>query len=76
MTRLYKPFLINNFRVIIMDIPPAEMTKYAANAMLATRISIMNDIASFCERVGANVDSVRKGIGTDIRIGNMIEMNL
>lgn len=69
MTRLYKPFLINNFRVIFMDIPSAEMTKYAANAMLATRISFMNDIANLCERVGANVDSVRKGIGTDARIG-------
>lgn len=69
MTRLYKPFLINNFRVIFMDIPSAEMTKYAANAMLATRISFMNDIANLCERVGANVDYVRKGIGTDTRIG-------
>ena len=69
MTRLYKPFLINNFRVIFMDISSAEMTKYAANAMLATRISFMNDIANLCERVGANVDSVRKGIGTDTRIG-------
>ena len=70
MIRLYKPFLINNFRVIFMDIPSAEMTKYAANAMLATRISFMNDIANLCERVGANVDSVRKGIGTDTRIGS------
>ena len=70
MTRLYKPFLINNFRVIFMDIPSAEMTKYAANAMLATRISFMNDIANLCERVGANVDCVRKGIGTDSRIGS------
>lgn len=70
MTRLYKPFLINNFRVIFMDIPSAEMTKYAANAMLATRISFMNDIANLCERVGANGDSVRKGIGTDSRIGS------
>ena len=70
MTRLYKPFLINNFRVIFMDIPSAEMTKYAANAMLATRISFMNDIANLCERVGANVDSVRKGIGTETRIGS------
>ena len=70
MTRLYKPFLINNFRVIFMDIPSAEMTKYAANAMLAKRISFMNDIANLCERVGANVDSVRKGIGTDTRIGS------
>ena len=70
MSRLYKPFLINNFRVIFMDIPSAEMTKYAAKAMLATRISFMNDIANLCERVGANVDSVRKGIGTDSRIGS------
>lgn len=70
MSRLYKPFLINNFRVIFMDIPSAEMTKYAANAMLATRISFMNDIANLCERVGANVDSVRKGIGSDARIGS------
>ena len=70
LTKLYKPFLINNFRVIFMDIPSAEMTKYAANAMLATRISFMNDIANLCERVGANVDSVRKGIGTDSRIGS------
>ena len=70
MTRLYKPFLINNFRVIFMDIPSAEMTKYAANAMLATRISFMNDIANLCELVGANVDAVRKGIGTDTCIGN------
>lgn len=69
MTRLYQPFLINNFRVIFMDIPSAEMTKYAANAMLATRISFMNDIANLCERVGANVNYVRKGIGADIRIG-------
>ncbi len=70
MTRLYRPILINNFRVIFMDIPSAEMTKYAANAMLATRISFMNDIANLCERVGANVDHVRKGIGADLRIGS------
>ena len=70
LTKLYKPFLLNNFRVIFMDIPSAEMTKYAANAMLATRISFMNDIANLCERVGANVDAVRKGIGTDARIGS------
>ena len=70
MTRLYRPLMLQNFRVIFMDIPSAEMTKYAANAMLATRISFMNDIANLCERVGANVDSVRKGIGTDTRIGN------
>ena len=70
MTRLYRPLMLQNFRVIFMDIPSAEMTKYAANAMLATRISFMNDIANLCERVGANVDSVRKGIGTDSRIGS------
>lgn len=69
MSRLYNPFLIQNFRVIFMDIPSAEMTKYAANAMLATRISFMNDIANLCELVGANVDSVRAGIGSDVRIG-------
>ena len=69
MTKLYQPFLLQNFRVIFMDIPSAEMTKYAANAMLATRISFMNDIANLCERVGANVDHVRKGIGADVRIG-------
>ena len=70
MTKLYRPFLTNNFRVYFMDIPSAEMTKYAANAMLATRISFMNDIANLCDLVGANVDHVRKGIGTDIRIGS------
>ena len=70
MTRLYRPLMLQNFRVIFMDIPSAEMTKYAANAMLATRISFMNDIANLCERVGANVDNVRKGIGTDSRIGS------
>lgn len=69
MTRLYKPFLINNFRVIFMDIPSAEMTKYAANSMLATRISFMNDIANLCEKVGADVNMVRSGIGSDTRIG-------
>ena len=69
LTRLYKPFLINNFRVIFMDIPSAEMTKYAANSMLATRISFMNDIANLCELVGADVDMVRAGIGSDTRIG-------
>lgn len=69
LTRLYKPFLINNFRVIFMDIPSAEMTKYAANSMLATRISFMNDIANLCERVGADVNMVRQGIGADTRIG-------
>lgn len=70
MARLYRPFLINNFRVLFMDIPSAEMTKYAANAMLATRISFMNEIANLCDRVGANVDMVRKGIGSDARIGS------
>jgi nucleotide sugar dehydrogenase len=69
LTRLYKPFLISNFRVIFMDIPSAEMTKYAANSMLATRISFMNDIANLCERVGADVNMVRAGIGSDTRIG-------
>lgn len=70
MTRLYRPFLLNNFRVIFMDVPSAEMTKYAANAMLATRISFMNDIANLCEIVGADINMVRKGIGSDNRIGN------
>ena len=70
MTRLYRPFLLNNFRVIFTDIPSAEMIKYAANSMLATRISFMNDIANLCELVGADVNMVRKGIGTDTRIGN------
>ncbi len=69
LTRLYKPFLTNNFRVIFMDIPSAEMTKYAANSMLATRISFMNDIANLCELVGADVNMVRAGIGSDTRIG-------
>ena len=69
MAKLYRPFLINNFRVLFMDIPSAEMTKYAANAMLATRISFMNDIANLCDRVGADVEMVRKGIGSDARIG-------
>ncbi len=70
MARLYRPFLINNFRVLFMDIASAEMTKYAANAMLATRISFMNDIANLCDLVGADVEMVRKGMGSDIRIGN------
>lgn len=70
MTELYKPMLLNHFRVIFMDIPSAEMTKYAANAMLATRISFMNEVAALCEAVGADVTSVRQGIGADGRIGN------
>lgn len=70
MTKLYRPFLLNNFRVIFMDVPSAEMTKYAANAMLATRISFMNEMANLCELVGADVNMVRVGIGTDARIGN------
>lgn len=69
MSRLYKPFTLNGHPVIFMDIPSAEMTKYAANAMLATRISFMNDIANLCELMGANVNMVRKGIGSDPRIG-------
>lgn len=70
LTQLYRPFLINNFRVIFMDIPSAEMTKYASNAMLATRISFMNDIANLCEKLGADVNMVRKGVGADTRIGS------
>ncbi len=70
MTKLYKPFLMNNHPVIFMDIPSAEMTKYAANSMLATKISFMNDIANLCEIVGADVNNVRRGIGSDSRIGN------
>ena len=69
MTRLYRPFLLNNFRVIFMDILSSEMTKYASNAMLATRISFMNDVANLCELVGADVNMVRRGIGSDTRIG-------
>jgi len=70
MRRLYKPFLLNGHPILFMDILSSEMTKYAANSMLATKISFMNDIANLCELVGANVDSVRKGIGSDARIGN------
>lgn len=70
MERLYRPFMLNGYPILMMDVPSAEMTKYAANAMLATRISFMNDIANLCERVGANVDNVRKGMGTDSRIGS------
>jgi UDPglucose 6-dehydrogenase len=69
MAELYAPFVRTGKPIIFMDVPSAEMTKYAANAMLATRISFMNEIANLCERVGANVDHVRKGIGTDARIG-------
>ncbi|HPS46187.1 MAG TPA: UDP-glucose/GDP-mannose dehydrogenase family protein [Bacteroidales bacterium] len=69
MTRLYKPFVLNGHPVIFMDIPSAEMTKYAANSMLATKISFMNDIANLCEIMGADVNMVRKGIGSDTRIG-------
>lgn len=69
MNKLYKPFVLNNYRILFMDIPSAEMTKYAANSMLATRISFMNDIANLCELVGADVDMVRRGIGSDTRIG-------
>lgn len=70
MSRLYKPFTLNGHPVIFMDVPSAEMTKYAANAMLATKISFMNDIANVCEILGADVNMVRKGIGSDSRIGN------
>lgn len=70
MTRLYRPFLLNNFRVMFMDLHSAEMAKYAANAMLATRISFINEIACLCEKVGADVNQVRKAIGADARIGN------
>ena len=70
MSRLYRPFLLQNFRIIFTDIPSAEMIKYAANSMLATRISFMNDIANLCELVGADVNMVRKGIGSDSRIGS------
>ncbi|MDT8393984.1 MAG: UDP-glucose/GDP-mannose dehydrogenase family protein [Bacteroidales bacterium] len=70
MKKLYKPFTLNGHPIIFMDIPSAEMTKYAANAMLATRISFMNEVANLCEIMGANVDMVRNGIGSDPRIGN------
>ena len=70
MSNIYRPMMLNNFRVIFMDIPSSEMTKYASNAMLATRISFMNDVANLCELVGADVNMVRKGIGSDSRIGN------
>lgn len=70
MSKLYRPLMLNNFRVIFTDIPSAEMIKYAANSMLATRISFMNDIANLCELVGADVNMVRRGIGADSRIGS------
>ena len=70
MSKLYKPFMLSGERMIFTDIPSAEMIKYAANSMLATRISFMNDIANLCELVGADVNMVRKGIGADSRIGN------
>ncbi|WP_276496867.1 UDP-glucose dehydrogenase family protein [Pontibacter litorisediminis] len=70
MRKLYKPFLMNGHPLIFMDIPSAEMTKYAANAMLATKISFMNDVANLCELMGADVNMVRRGIGSDARIGN------
>ena len=70
MERLYKPFMMNNYRLIFTDISSAEMIKYAANSMLATRISFMNEIANLCELVGADVNMVRKGIGSDSRIGH------
>ena len=70
MERLYKPFMMNNYRMIFTDVASAEMIKYAANSMLATRISFMNDIANLCEIVGADVNMVRKGIGADARIGS------
>ncbi|MEJ6786402.1 MAG: UDP-glucose/GDP-mannose dehydrogenase family protein [Bacteroidota bacterium] len=70
MRKLYKPFIMNGHPLIFMDIPSAEMTKYAANSMLATRISFMNDIANLCEIMGADVNAVRKGIGSDPRIGS------
>ena len=70
LNRLYHPFLLNGHPIIYMDIASAELTKYAANCMLATKISFMNDLANLCELVGANINSVRKGIGSDPRIGN------
>ncbi len=70
LNRLYHPFMLSGHRIVYMDIPSAEFTKYAANCMLATKISFMNDLANLCERVGADINSVRKGIGSDPRIGN------
>jgi len=70
MAKLYRPFTLNGHPILFMDVPSAEMTKYAANSMLATKISFMNDIANLCEIMGADVNLVRRGIGTDSRIGN------
>jgi UDPglucose 6-dehydrogenase len=70
LNRLYHPFLLNGHPIIYMDIPSAELTKYAANCMLATKISFMNDLANLCELVGADINAIRKGIGSDPRIGN------
>lgn len=76
MERLYHAFVLNNTPIYFMDIPSAEMTKYAANSMLATRISFMNDIANLCEIVGADIEAVKKGIGSDTRIGKKFLMRL
>ena len=70
LTRLYRPFLIRNFRVLFMDIPSSELTKYASNAMLATRISFMNQLANLADKLGADVDMIRQGMGADHRIGS------
>jgi UDPglucose 6-dehydrogenase len=70
LSRIYRPFQLNGYRTIFMDIPSAELTKYAANCMLATKISFMNDLANLCELVGADINMVRQGIGSDPRIGN------
>jgi len=70
MKRLYMPFVLNNHPILFMDIPSAEITKYAANAMLATRISFINEMANLCDLLGADINNVRKGIGSDSRIGN------